>query len=121
LLHHVTLAMRPEWIDACLAFYRLLGFREVTPPPALQRRAHWLERAGTQIHLMPVKEPPPRWQGHLAVVVADYDQTVEVLTQAGQEVEGRRPHWDSPRCVVRDPAGNRVEIMAFAPPGAERP
>ncbi len=116
MLHHVALEIRFEQLDACMSFYSLLGFEPVDPPPTLADRAAWLEREGTQIHLMWVDDPvsPPR--GHLAVVVADYEPTFKALDDAGHEPEARREHWGSPRTHVRDPAGNLVELMAF-PPG----
>ena len=88
------------------------------PPEALRERAVWLEREGTQVHLMLVDEPVVPPQGHLAVVVDDYERTFAVLREAGRDPEPRTEHWGSPRAFVRDPAGHRVEIMAF-PPGSE--
>jgi catechol 2,3-dioxygenase-like lactoylglutathione lyase family enzyme len=76
----------------------------------------WLQRDGTQVHLMFVEDDPvvPP-SGHLAVVVDDYDAALAALLEAGHEPEPRREHWGSPRCFVRDPAGHRVEVMAFPP------
>ena len=100
----------------CAAFYSLLGFRQVEPPETLRERAVWLERGGTQIHLMHVDEPTTPPEGHVALVVDDYERTLAALREAGRDPEPRREHWGSPRAFVRDPAGNRVELMAF-PPG----
>lgn len=116
MLHHVSLETRPDGIAACREFYRLLGFRPVPVPRALAGRAEWLERAGTQIHLLSAEEPvvPPR--GHHALVVSGYDAAVEALRAAGHAVEPRAEHWGAARSYVRDPAGHLVELMA-APPG----
>ena len=108
--------MRAADTGPCSAFYALLGFREVDPPEALRERAVWLEREGTQIHLMLVDEPVAPPQGHVAVVVDDYERTLAALRKAGRDPEPRTEHWGSPRAFVRDPAGHRVELMAF-PPG----
>ena len=51
----------------------------------------------------------------MAVVVGDYDATLDALRGAGFEPDSRTPYWDSPRAFVRCPAGHRVELMAFAP------
>jgi catechol 2,3-dioxygenase-like lactoylglutathione lyase family enzyme len=56
-------------------------------------------------------------RGHVAVVVGDYEATVAALRDAGHEVEARPQHWGAPRAYTRDPAGNRVELMAFPPGG----
>jgi len=115
MLHHVTRQIRPATLDRCVAFYALLGFEQVPVPAGIAGRATWLERAGTQIHLMPSDDAVPE-QGHVAVVVDDYDATLERLASERYEVEPRPQHWGSPRSYVRDPAGNLVELMA-KPPG----
>jgi catechol 2,3-dioxygenase-like lactoylglutathione lyase family enzyme len=112
--------VRREDAAACAAFYELLGFAPVDPPPTLADRAVWVERAGTQVHLMFVEgEPVVPPSGHLAVVVDDYDDALEALRRAGHEPDPRREHWGSPRSFVRDPVGHRVEVMAFPPPRAD--
>jgi hypothetical protein len=75
----------------------------------------WLERAGTQVHLMPVDDPVVPPSGHHAVLVDDYDAAVERLRAAGFPVEPRSEHWGSPRSFARNPAGHRVELMASSP------
>ena len=119
MIHHVALEVAPERERECIAFYSLLGFREVDPPASLSDRASWLEREGTQIHLLRTDEPATLPNGHAAVVVPRYEQTLERLRAAGHEVESRTAHWGSPRAFVRDPAGNRVEIMEFPPAAAD--
>lgn len=116
MLQHVSLEVRPEQVDECVAFWRLLGFERVDPPPSLRDRAAWVERGGTQIHLMHADDPVAPPAGHAAVVAADYDGTLAALRAAGFEPEPRREHWGAPRSFVRDPAGHRVEVMAAPPP-----
>lgn len=115
MLQHVTLELRRDQVDACLSFYGLLGFERVEPPPSLAARAAWLQRRATQIHLMWVDDPVVLPRGHVAVVVDDFDATFAALERAGHEPERRTEHWGSPRAYARDPAGNLVELMAFAP------
>jgi catechol 2,3-dioxygenase-like lactoylglutathione lyase family enzyme len=114
-LQHVSVEVEPGQVAACVAFYELLGFRPVDPPPSLADRAAWVERAGTQIHLMRRDDPVHLPAGHFAVVVDDYEPTLDRLREAGFDPEPRQEHWGAPRSFVRDPAGNRVELMA-APP-----
>ncbi len=117
MIHHVTFEVARERWEACVAFYALLGFERVQPPPSLADRAVWVRRGPTQVHLMDVDEPVVLPRGHVAVVVADYDATLAALAAAGHDVEPRTEHWGSPRAYVRDPAGNLVELMAFPPDG----
>jgi len=114
-IQHVTWEVTPDRVEPCVAFYELLGFSRVEPPPSLRERATWVEREGTQIHLMYVDEPVTLPKGHVAVVVEDYEATFAALEVAGHGPDRRREHWGSPRCYVRDPAGNLVEVMAFPP------
>jgi len=73
MIQHVAVETRPGDADACAAFFSLLGFAEVEPPPTLRDRARWLQLGPTQVHLLYADDPevPPR--GHLAVVLDDYD------------------------------------------------
>lgn len=114
MIHHVGIEVAPEDVERAVELFELLGFEQVQPPPALAQYT-WLERGGTQVHLMPDPAPvaPPR--GHLAVVVPEFEATVEGLRAAGFELEPAGEHWGAPRARVLAPAGHRVELMA-APP-----
>ena len=117
MLHHVGIEVAPADIERSVELWQLLGFERVKPPPTL-REYVWLEREGTQIHLMPTGSPtvPPR--GHTAVVVADFERACETLSGAGFDVERRREHWGTPRALVFAPGGHRVELMAATPRSA---
>jgi catechol 2,3-dioxygenase-like lactoylglutathione lyase family enzyme len=116
MIHHAALETGRADVEACLAFWALLGFERVEPPGSLGERSAWAERDGQQIHLLFADDAVIPPSGHVAVVRADYDETVERLRAAGHPVEERTPHWGSPRCVAVDPAGHRVEVMEFPPP-----
>jgi catechol 2,3-dioxygenase-like lactoylglutathione lyase family enzyme len=119
MLQHVSIETRRDDADACARFYELVGFREVEPPATLAGRATWLERDGTQIHLMFADDPviPPK--GHHAVVVSDYDAALSALRAAGFDPEPRDEHWGAARSFVTDPAGHVVELMAAPPPRSD--
>jgi catechol 2,3-dioxygenase-like lactoylglutathione lyase family enzyme len=114
MIQHVTRDVPPTRLQDCVDFYALLGFEPVSVPPTIGGGVRWLERRGTQVHLMPVERARPA-PGHVAVVVTAYDETVMRLRDAGHEVDPRREHWGAPRAFVSDPAGNLVEIMASPP------
>ena len=115
MIHHVTFEVAPAEVDACLAFYALLGFTEVEPPPTITPGAKWLERGGTHIHLLQIEEPTHLPKGHAAVVVDDFEATFAALESAGHAPDRRRKHWGAARAFVRDPSGNLLELMAFPP------
>jgi hypothetical protein len=114
MLHHVGIEVSPADIERTVELWQLLGFALVQPPETLSEFT-WLERDGTQIHLMPTDSPtvPPR--GHTAVVVADFESTFAALGEHGFEVERRREHWGAPRALVIGPGRHRVELMAATP------
>jgi catechol 2,3-dioxygenase-like lactoylglutathione lyase family enzyme len=115
MIQHVTRHVPPARLDDCVDFYALLAFERVSVPPTIEGGVRWVERRGTQVHLMPVDDARPA-PGHVATVVDAYDETIVRLRAAGHEVRPAREHWGAPRAFVSDPAGNLVEIMAW-PPG----
>ncbi len=119
MLQHVTLEVAPEDIERSVEFWVLLGFRRVEPPPALADAFVWVEREGTQIHLERNSSPVVPPHGHTAVVVAEFELSVERLEDAGFELTAGNEHWGSPRAKATAPGGHRVELMAFPPPQVE--
>lgn len=117
MLHHVGIEVAPADVEAAAAFFELIGFERVVPPPTLQKYT-WLECKGTQIHLMPEEAPTVPSPGHLAVVVPDFDATVARLHEGGFTVEPKRERWGQPRALAIAPGGHRVELMA-APPAPQ--
>src|SRR5437763_9898918 len=115
MLQHVTIELTAEQVEPCVRFYALLGFAQVEPPESLAGRATWVERDGTQVHLMPVDDPVVPPSGHHAVLLSDYDATLAALRDAGFDPERRQEHWGAARSFVRNPAGHRVELMAGSP------
>jgi catechol 2,3-dioxygenase-like lactoylglutathione lyase family enzyme len=115
MLQHATLEVRADQVEACVAFWGLLGFEPMTPPPTLRDRFTWVQRNGTQIHLAPVEEPVAAREGHVAVAVTDYEGALAALRGAGFEPRPGSNAWDAPRSFVRDPVGHLVEVMS-APP-----
>lgn len=117
MLHHVGIEIAPAEVERAAELFELLGFARVEPPPTLAEFT-WLEREGTQVHLMPTEQPTAATRGHLAVVVPDFEATVARLRDHGFEVEARRAHWGAERASVTAPSGHRVELMA-APPARQ--
>jgi catechol 2,3-dioxygenase-like lactoylglutathione lyase family enzyme len=116
MLHHVAIEVHPDEVEACAACWQLLGFELVPVPEALGPHFTWLERQGTQIHLIHTEEPTIPMLGHPAVAVADFEATFAALEHAGHAPERHRELWGERRAFVTVPGGHRVEFMA-APPG----
>jgi catechol 2,3-dioxygenase-like lactoylglutathione lyase family enzyme len=115
-LQHVSLEVRHDEVPAELRFWALLGFEEVEPPGTLGEIASWVQRAGTQIHLLFADDPVVPPGGHAAVVVDDFDATTGALREAGFDPQERTRHWGAARAFVHSPAGHTVELMAEPPP-----
>lgn len=116
MLHHVSLEIAPEHVEACVACWQLLGFERVDSPEELADEYFtWLERSGTQIHLIHTESPTIPALGHPAVVVGDFDTTFAALEAAGHSPERHRELWGAPRAFVATPGGHRVELMASPP------
>ncbi|MEZ5076109.1 MAG: hypothetical protein R2725_01565 [Solirubrobacterales bacterium] len=115
MIHHVGIEAAPADLERLVELFELLGFEPAETPATLGEGFTWLQREGTQIHLLhePMPVAPPR--GHLAVVVPDFEATVERLAARSFAVERRRAHWGSPRALVLAPGGHRIELMQ-APP-----
>lgn len=115
MIHHAGLEVQLGDLDACVAFWTLLGWREVAVPDGIGDRGRWMQRGAQQVHLLVVEEAVAPPSGHVALVDAALDATVERLTAAGHEVVERNRYWGARRVFTRSPGGHRVELMS-APP-----
>jgi catechol 2,3-dioxygenase-like lactoylglutathione lyase family enzyme len=111
MLHHVGIEVVPDDLERSIKFWQALGFAQVEPPATLSEFV-WLEKDGTQIHLMPSNDPTVPSRGHVAVIAADFEHAFATLRERGFEVERRREHWGAPRALAIAPGGHRVELMA---------
>lgn len=117
MLQHVGIEIAPAEVERAVGFFELLGFERVQPPPGLREGFTWVQRDGTQIHLMHAERPTVPPEGHVAVVVDDFEATVAALGEAGFEVTPSHEYWGAPRAKAHAPGGHLVELMA-APPSA---
>jgi Glyoxalase/Bleomycin resistance protein/Dioxygenase superfamily len=115
MIRHVAIEVPPGSVDAEVDFWSAVGFERVEVPAALGEDLVWMEREGTQIHLLPVTEPVVPPVGHPAVEVEDFEEAVDRLESAGFEVSRRSEYWGFARAKVRSPGGHVVELMAGPP------
>jgi hypothetical protein len=115
MLHHVSIEIHPDNAERALELLRLIGFEPVDAPEPIAKYVDWVERKGTQVHLIRTPEPALQHLGHPAFVAPDFERTVSALREAGFEVEDARELWGEPRAFVVFPGGQKAELMA-APP-----
>ena len=124
-LHHVQVSCPPGGEDAARAFWAgALGLTEVDKPEALRARggawfrAHDAEGAVTAELHVGVEDPfTPAGKAHPAFFLADeaaLDAAGERVRALGCDVDDTERHtFDGHvRLHVRDPHGNRVELLA---------
>lgn len=118
MLQHAGIEILPAEVDRAVLLFELLGFRRVEPPASLAEGFTWVEREGTQIHLMHADDPvvPPR--GHVALHVPDFEAALARLREHDFDPVPHREHWGAARSVVTLGGGQRVELMAGTPGGA---
>lgn len=116
MLQHVSIEVPPDEAERTVEFWGLLGFKEVEVPDVLGDSIRWVERDGTQIHLILTEGGTVPVLGHAAVVAPDFEATMKGLKGAGFEVEETRELWGERRAFAIGPAGHRVELMAAPPP-----
>jgi glyoxylase I family protein len=107
-LHHVSINVRD--VPAATAFYvDALGAVERTDRPDFGFGGAWLDVGAQQVHLIEADPPADRGQ-HLALWVADLDETVAELRAAGIEVSDSMVVGTGHQAFTHDPSGNLVEL-----------
>jgi hypothetical protein len=115
-LHHVSIEVHPDDAERVLEFLGLIGFERINAPAPIAEYVDWVEREGTQVHLIRTPEPAVQHLGHPAFVAPDFDKTVAAVTGAGFEFEESRELWGERRGFATLPGGQKVELMAAPPP-----
>ena len=116
MLQHVSIEVPPDDAERALEFWRLVGFEEVEAPEILGDSIRWVERQGTQVHLILTEGHTAPVLGHAAIVVPDHAEAKQRLREAGFEVQDARQLWGADRAFAIAPGGHRVELMASPPP-----
>lgn len=107
-------------VDACLPFYRALGFRLVErwgPPFAIVRRGSlvaWLSGPGTSARKKPRggAAPVPGGWNRFVLEVTDLAATVARLEAQGARFRSRPVKGPGgTQVLVEDPSGNPVELF----------
>ncbi|HLY10998.1 MAG TPA: VOC family protein [Planctomycetota bacterium] len=92
--------------DAVRFYTEVLGLE---PIPRNDRggKGAWFRLGPTEVHLAEDPSPQPRSKRHFAVEVADLAEARRHADQKGAEIDQE----DVGRFWMRDPSGNRIEIV----------
>jgi catechol 2,3-dioxygenase-like lactoylglutathione lyase family enzyme len=99
--------VRVERLEEAVHFYgTVMGLR---PIPRLDRkgRGAWFSVGDAELHLAEDPTPQPRSKRHFAVQVADLAEARRSAVEHGAEIDQE----DAGRFWMRDPSGNRIEIV----------
>jgi catechol 2,3-dioxygenase-like lactoylglutathione lyase family enzyme len=114
-LHHCSILVTD--MARARRFYRdVLGLREIVIPstfPGAGLNVHWFELGDEQIHLIPTPQPDAISQRHFAMHVSDAKAAREELRAKGVEVAETVVIPGADRFFVRDPDGNRIELIEW--------
>src|SRR4051794_21053973 len=109
-IHHVTLAVPEDRVDATISFYRdVLGLTVRPAPEFLLSRniVAWIDVGADEIHLAVESEPRnDASRRHFCIRVDDLGAARQALEAAGVAIEVATPIPGRPRFFVRDPAAN---------------
>jgi catechol 2,3-dioxygenase-like lactoylglutathione lyase family enzyme len=111
-IHHVNLIAPTDRVPEVEAFWcEVFGLHPIPRHGRSGRPGAWLEADEFQVHLSE-RDGPIHPDQHLAIVVDDYPAVRAAATARGAEWEDAEPVVGSARGFVRDPAGNRIEVMS---------
>ena len=112
-VHHVQLAMPPEQEETAERFYAgALGMERVPKPDHLAGRGGcWFRGAGLEVHLGVEEGFRPSAKAHPALRVQGLAALRRSLREAGADVSDDTQLEGHDRCYVRDPFGNRLELI----------
>lgn len=102
---HVNI--RVEKLSEAVRFYTEVMGLESIPRQDRGGTGAWFRLGTTEVHLAEDATPQPRSKRHFAVEVADLAEARREAEQKGVEIDQE----DVGRFWVRDPSGNRIEIV----------
>lgn len=99
--------VRVEKLADAVRFYRdVLGLETIDRRDDSGTGA-WFRLGAQEVHLTEDPAPQPRSRRHFAVDVADLAEARRTLQAAGAEIDQE----EALRFWVRDPSGNRIELV----------
>ena len=121
-LHHVSIPVKPDQLDAGREFYsRVMALEEIPAPHEFAPgRVVWFQLGERELHLFKEEHAnQPGSERHLAIEVDDLDAVRARFAEHGVTIEEADPIHNRPRLYVRDPFGNKLEITQILGPYRE--
>jgi catechol-2,3-dioxygenase len=115
-IDHIQVTYTPDLADAMLFFYgQALGLPEIPKPSSLQAVGAWYQLGNTQVHIATEAEiHNATTRRHVAFKVEDLEAFRQHLQKLNVEIiPDRQPLANCDRFYLRDPAGNRIEILEY--------
>ena len=112
-LHHLQLAMPPGQEEVAERFYAgALGMEPVPKPAHLSTRGGcWFRAGGLELHLGVEEGFHASAKAHPALRIDGLDALCAALREAGAEIAEDTQLAGHDRRYVRDPFGNRLELI----------
>jgi catechol 2,3-dioxygenase-like lactoylglutathione lyase family enzyme len=99
------------------AFYGgVLGLKEIPAPKEFDFVAIWYDLGGTYLHLLLKPQPDSISPRHFCLLTPDAAASRGHLTRLGVPIEETVKIAAAERFFVRDPDGNRIEILQWVRP-----
>lgn len=112
-LDHVNVTVPEELETEVVEWYAdVLGLERLDKPVGTRAAGAWFAAGDQQLHISVDEHNPPQ-SAHYGLVVDEFEALVTRLRSAGCHIEQARDIPGRHRCFTRDPAGNRIEFMAF--------
>ncbi len=113
-LHHVNVTVPSDLEAATKTFYgSVLGLEELPKPAGTRKSGAWYQIGTAQLHLSIEDGVDGLLSArHICFAVSDLDETQRRLRDAGVEIiPDDLPIAGTHRFYVRDPGGNRIEVV----------
>ena len=112
---HVTVLITD--VAKARAFYGdALGLREIPPPRTFDFVAVWYDLGGQYLHLLLKPAPDPVSARHFCLHVSDIAAARDHVVARGLIVQETVAIPGAERFFVRDPDGNRIEVLQWRHP-----
>lgn len=112
-VNHVTVTAPEDLEDETIGWYdECLGLTRIDKLEGARAGGAWFQAGQQEVHVS-IDEHNPHHAAHFALVISDFDEIVLRLRNASCHIEQARPIPGRKRCFTRDPAGNRIELMAY--------
>ena len=104
-------------VAAARRFYgEVLGLREIAPPREFEFVVVWFDLGGQYLHLLHKDRPDAESSRHFCLHVEDAAAARILLRAKGVAIDETVKIAAADRFFVRDPDGNRIEILQWLRP-----